>query len=301
MNLVVGFQIGNLSDLINKAAIIEQTQNANSGYSDQNADFGYSHQKKRNASQWNHSGEQSSKKRFHQNPQRNFTPQHPRQQGNGGHRAPCEKCGRPHTGNCLFGQLVCYKCGKPGHIQRDCKAPPNNQGGQKRLEEQKNHAIARVYALTPGDASASNEVVAGTLPISNGIASVLFDPGATHSFVSYFFAKTSNLKLESLDVSLAVTTPVGKTVVCTSVVRRCPVSIKGHVMPVNLVIFEMSGFDVILGMDWLSMYHACVDCFHKERRKQKQKSKRYPLYGNLSTFFRMNCREYLPIGKSNSL
>jgi hypothetical protein len=26
----------------------------------------------------------------------------------------------------------------------------------------------------------------------------------------------------------------------------------------------MSEFDVILGMDWLSMYHACVDCFCKE-------------------------------------
>ncbi|GLT65649.1 hypothetical protein SLA2020_380670 [Shorea laevis] len=26
----------------------------------------------------------------------------------------------------------------------------------------------------------------------------------------------------------------------------------------------MSGFDVILCMDWLSMFHACVDCFRKE-------------------------------------
>jgi hypothetical protein len=35
-------------------------------------------------------------------------------------------------------------------------------------------------------------------------------------------------------------------------------------MPANLVVFEMSGFDIILGMDWLSKYHACVDCFCKE-------------------------------------
>jgi hypothetical protein len=35
-------------------------------------------------------------------------------------------------------------------------------------------------------------------------------------------------------------------------------------MPTNLVVFEMSGFDIILGMDWLSKYHACVDCFCKE-------------------------------------
>jgi hypothetical protein len=35
-------------------------------------------------------------------------------------------------------------------------------------------------------------------------------------------------------------------------------------MPVNLVVFEMSGFDIILGMDWLSKYHASVNCFRKE-------------------------------------
>ena len=104
----------------------------------------------------------------------------------------------------------------------------------------------------------------GTLLISNGVAIVLFNPRATHSFIPYSFAKSCSLELESLDLNLTMATPVGKIVVCTLVVRRCPVTIKGHIMPTNLVIFEMSGFDVILGMDWLSMYHACVDCFHKE-------------------------------------
>jgi hypothetical protein len=93
---------------------------------------------------------------------------------------------------------------------------------------------------------------------------VLFDSGAKHSFVSYSFSRDCNLMSEWLDVDLAVATPVRKIVVSTSVVRNCPISIQGHVMPANLVIFEMSGFDVILGMDWLSMYHACVDCFCKE-------------------------------------
>ena len=38
----------------------------------------------------------------------------------------------------------------------------------------------------------------------------------------------------------------------------------GEVLTENdLVILDLDDFDVILGMDWLSKYHACVDCFHK--------------------------------------
>jgi hypothetical protein len=46
--------------------------------------------------------------------------------------------------------------------------------------------------------------------------------------------------------------------------KLLPILVEGHVMPANLVVFEMSGFDIILGMDWLSKYYACVDCFCKE-------------------------------------
>ena len=116
-----------------------------------------------------------------------------------------------------------------------------------------------MYALTPGDAVASNSVVSGTLPISFGRAFVLFDSGATHLFVSYCFAKASCLESETLDVNLAVSTPIGSTILCTSIVKNCPIMVEGHVMPANLVVLEMNGFDIILGMDWLSKYHACVD------------------------------------------
>jgi hypothetical protein len=94
-----------------------------------------------------------------------------------------------------------------------------------------------VYALTPVDTKVSNEVVTSTLLIASCNATMLFDSGATHSFVSCSFTKNCGLESELLDVNLAVATPVGKTVVCTSVVSSCPISMQGHVMPANLVFF----------------------------------------------------------------
>ena len=35
-------------------------------------------------------------------------------------RQPCKQCGRRHLGICRIGTDVCYWCGIPGHIMRDC-------------------------------------------------------------------------------------------------------------------------------------------------------------------------------------
>jgi hypothetical protein len=185
-----------------------------------------------------------------------------------------------HSGRCQVKQPVCYRCGVLGHLAKDCKAPANNPNNQNCPGEQQNTAPAHVYAPTPGDTAMSNEVVTITLLISFGKATVLFDSCATHSFVSYSFSRDCNLMSQWLDVDLVVVTPLGKTVVCTSIVRNCCISVQRHVMPVNLVIFEMSGFDVILGMDWLSLYHACVDCFWKEVVFRPPGAAKFKIQGN---------------------
>ena len=42
-----------------------------------------------------------------------------------------------------------------------------------------------------------------------------------------------------------------------------PLTIGNHVFPLDLIILESHGLDVILGMDWLSMYGGNIDCASK--------------------------------------
>jgi hypothetical protein len=117
-----------------------------------------------------------------------------------------------------------------------------------------------VYMLVPGETEGGSEVVTCTVLILGFEASVLFDSGATHSFVSIVFVRLSRLVVRTLEPGLAVTTPIGKTVVCKGVVCECPISICGSVLPTNLVVLPMFSYNIILIMDWLTRHSAVIDC-----------------------------------------
>ena len=118
--------------------------------------------------------------------------------------------------------------------------------------------------LVPGESEVGLKVVSGTTPILGFETLVLFDSGATHSFISIVFVRLSRLVVRTLEHGLALTTPIGKTMVCRHAICKCLVSISGRVLPVNLVVLPMFSYDVILEMDWLAKYSAVIDCTQKQ-------------------------------------
>ena len=69
---------------------------------------------------------------------------------------------------------------------------------------------ARAFVLNPRDAQVSNAIVTSTLTICSRQIVVLFDSGATHSFVSPSFALCLNMRNDVLNSPLTVLTPVGE-------------------------------------------------------------------------------------------
>jgi hypothetical protein len=101
--------------------------------------------------------------------------------------------------------------------------------------------------------------VTGTAPVLGFEASILFNSGATHFFMSIMFIRLSSLVVRTLELGLAITTPIGKIVACKYEVCECPVRIYGRVLPTNLVVLPMVSYDVVLRMDWLVRHSAIID------------------------------------------
>ena len=102
-------------------------------------------------------------------------------------------------------------------------------------------------------------VVSGTLIVNHLFTQVLFDSGATHSFINLATAKRLAYELDEMDVELCV---VG-LIYQTEAVVRCPITIQDKVFLANLGPLEIQGYDVILRMDWLAKHKAAIDCERK--------------------------------------
>ena len=71
-------------------------------------------------------------------------------------------------------------------------------------------------------------------------------------------------EVETLKRPLYVSYPLGTRVSVDLICRGCELEIFGILLTVDLRVMDMSEFDVILGMDWLTAHRVFIDC---ERRR----------------------------------
>ena len=103
-------------------------------------------------------------------------------------------------------------------------------------------------------------LIRGMFMLSRLWARILFDSGASHSFIAASCVKELGLEVETLKKSLHVSSPLGTRVSVDLICRDYELHISGILLTVDLRVMEMSEFDVILGMDWLTAHRVVIDC-----------------------------------------
>ena len=79
-------------------------------------------------------------------------------------------------------------------------------------------------------------------------ARVLFDSGASHSFIVASVVRELGLEVETLEEPLYVSSPLGTRVSIDLICQGCELEIFGILLTMDLRVMDMSEFDVSLGI-----------------------------------------------------
>jgi hypothetical protein len=192
-------------------------------------------------------------------PQR-FNPQTPRaptpQQSryNNGSGAPVRNTTPIHPNGC-------FKCGQLRHYANNCpkravqtpQRDNSHRSGQSSSQPhtpqslckrgQQNYVRGRVNHVSVEQAQNDSGVVLGTFLVNSIPATVLFDSGASHSFITDQFVTKHNLSMSSMKNLLIVSSLGGEMKL---VIYAHKINIMGVDFLANLVVLKSWGIDVIL-------------------------------------------------------
>ncbi|KAK1666131.1 hypothetical protein QYE76_054290 [Lolium multiflorum] len=159
------------------------------------------------------------------------------------------------------GSGACFTCGQPGHYMKECPHNTSVHGAPppKKFTKPPVAGHGRLTHVTAEEAEADPSVIMGTLRINSIIATVLFDSGASHSFLSQGFAQLHGIPFEAMSTPLMVHSP-GSSWYTAMVSRGNKIEIGYLLFPIPLIALKSTDIDIILGMDWLAKYQAVIDC-----------------------------------------
>nr|GEZ23026.1 putative reverse transcriptase domain-containing protein [Tanacetum cinerariifolium] len=94
-------------------------------------------------------------------------------------------------------------------------------------------------------------------------ARTLFDSGADRSFVSISFASMLNIPSITLDTTYNIEMADGNLISTNTVIQGCTLTLLNQPFEIDLMPIKLGSFYIIIGMDWLSKYHAKIICDEK--------------------------------------
>ncbi|GKE14940.1 reverse transcriptase domain-containing protein [Tanacetum coccineum] len=185
------------------------------------------------------------------------------------------KCDLHHTGPCT---IKCNTCNKVGHLTKNCRNKRPATGSNQlpmtvichaceekgyytnHCRKTKINAQGRAYMLRDRKAHQDPNIVTGMFLLNQHLARVLFDSGADKSFISTSLASMLNIPPITIDTFYDIKMANGNLVSTNTVIQGCNITLLNQSFEIDLMPIKLGSFDFVIGMDWLSKYHAKFLC-----------------------------------------
>ncbi|GKE17605.1 reverse transcriptase domain-containing protein [Tanacetum coccineum] len=196
-----------------------------------------------------------------------------------GNHPLCKKCTLHHIRPCT---IKCNTCNKVGHLTKNCKNKGPATGSyllpmtvtfhaykekghyaNQCRKTTNNNARGRAYMLRDRNAHQDLNVVTGMFLLNQHLARVLFDSGADKSFISISLASMLNIPPITIDTFYNIEMADENLVSTNTVIQGATLTLLNQPFEIDLMPIKLCSFNVVISMDWLSMYHARIICDEK--------------------------------------
>ncbi len=167
----------------------------------------------------------------------------------------------------------CFNCGKSRHFIKDCPYPKqnrsNNQQSSGSSAQGKGNAAnntagknmrktGRIYYTQVATTPEGEPVMMGTFLVASHPAIILFDSGASHTFISKKFVEKHCIPYTESREGFKIHSPGGQ-IFTKEVAYQVPVTLAEWDFPTNMIVLKGQDIDVILGMNWLAQHKAILN------------------------------------------
>jgi hypothetical protein len=133
-------------------------------------------------------------------------------------------------------------------------APSQDQGRKQKVQVRQGKLNFTTLEEVPEGAP----IMTGTFLVFNQPALIMFDYGASHSFISQKFSAKCQLLFCHAKGSFMITTPGGKTVT-NQLIRSVPIQLGSHIIKTTLLMLGLESVDIILGTNWMTLHQVVLD------------------------------------------
>jgi hypothetical protein len=167
----------------------------------------------------------------------------------------------------------CFKCEKSGHFIKDCPYPKQNKFNNQHNSGSSNQGkgnmadnsagknvkkTGRIYYTQVATTPEGEPIMMGTFLVANHPTVILFDSGASHTFISKNFVEKHCILCTESREGFIIHSPGGQ-IFTKEVAFHVLVTLAEREFPTNMIVLKGQDIDVILGMNWLAQHKAILN------------------------------------------